>query len=84
MIQNVKKRYSMKTISKEVEKEILSKTYLTMADVYKLLPIGKNQSDKLFRQIEAKAKADGKKLFITRPRVIPTYLFVEYIKQEGL
>lgn len=68
----------------EKRKEILSKEYLTMSDLYELLPIGRNQSDKLFHQIEKEITNEGKKLFITRPRVIPTKYFKRFLEREGL
>lgn len=74
----------MKQITKERQKEILSKSYLTMADIYELLPIGRNQSNELFHQIEEEVKEDGKKLFITRPRVIPTSYYKRYMERERL
>lgn len=74
----------MKQITRERQKDILSKTYLTIADIYELLPIGKNQSSKIFHQIEQEVLDDGKKLFTTRPKVIPTSYYLKYMKEERL
>lgn len=61
------------------QQEILKKTYITIADVYALLPVGKNYSSKIFRDIEAELKEKGIPTFKTRPRVIPTeYLLKRY------
>ena len=70
----------MKNPDKEKRNEILNKPYMTINDLYQVLPVGKNQSKKLFSQLEEKLKKDGIKLFKTTPRVIPT----KYVKQEYL
>lgn len=69
----------MKEISKNEQIAILEKTYITKEDVYKVLPIGKNYSSKIFNEIEQELKEMGVSLFNTRPRVIPTeYLLKKY------
>lgn len=49
-----------------------------------MLPIGKNQTSALFRQIEERFKADGNKQFTTRPRVLPKDYVIKYLKGERL
>lgn len=66
----------MKRLDKERQKEILNQTYLTITDVYELLPIGKNYASKIFRDIEAEMKQKEIPLFITRPRVVPTEFII--------
>lgn len=71
----------MKTVTIEKQKEILNKTYITMDDVYNLLPIGKNYSAKIFKEIEADMKKKEIPCFITRPRVIPTEMLIDKFPQ---
>ena len=49
-----------------------------------MLPIGKNQTSTLFRQIEVQFKEDGFKQFITRPRCLPKEYVIKYLKKERL
>ena len=60
-----------------MSQEILNKTYITIADVYAVLPIGKNYASKVFRELEAELHNRGIPTFNTRPRVIPTEIFLE-------
>jgi len=70
-----------KTVSLEKQKEILNKTFITIDDVYNLLPIGKNYSAKIFKDIEAEMKQKDIPCFITRPRVIPTEMLLSRFPQ---
>lgn len=63
------------------QQEILNKPYITIADVYALLPIGKNYASKIFREIELELHEQGIPTFNTRPRVIPTEIFLEKFPQ---
>ena len=67
----------MKTISNEEKQEILSKTFLTIDDLYKVLPVGKNQAARIFKDIEKECKRKEIPLFITRPRIIPAEMLLE-------
>jgi hypothetical protein len=71
----------MKTLTKEKQKEILNKTFITIDDVYNVLPIGKNYSAKIFKDIEAEMKRKEIPCFITRPRVIPTDMLIARFPQ---
>lgn len=62
----------MKNINVQDQKLILSKAYITMEDIYKLLPIGKNYAAEIFHNIENELSEKGIPRFQTRPRVIPT------------
>lgn len=44
----------MKGTTKEIQNEIKQKPYLTINDIYKYLPVGKNQASKIFHEIEKK------------------------------
>lgn len=69
---------------KQTNEDIMSKTFLTMQDLYELLPVGKNQASKIFRSIEEDCKKKEIPLFITRPRVIPAEMLFEkypYLKR---
>lgn len=63
------------------QSEILSKTYITIADIYNLLPIGKNYASKIFREIEDELKEKGIPLLVTRPRVIPTEYLIKHFPE---
>lgn len=67
----------MKEINKLDQLSILNKAYITINDIYKVLPIGKNYASKIFREIEDELREKGKPLFITRPRVVPTEYLVK-------
>ena len=67
----------MKELEKDVQKKILDEAYITIEDIYKLLPIGKNYASKIFRDIEQELKDKGYPMFNTRPRVIPTEFLVK-------
>lgn len=56
--------------------------YLSMKDLYNLLPIGKNQSDKLFKTIEQSLVDEGYTLFITRPRVLPKDYVMKFLRER--
>lgn len=71
------KKGHMKNISNEEKQEILSKTFLTIDDLYKVLPVGKNQAARIFKDIEKECKRKEIPLFITRPRIIPTEMLLE-------
>lgn len=63
------------------QSEILSKTYITISDIYALLPIGKNYASKIFREIEEELKEKGIPLLNTRPRVIPTEYLIKRFQE---
>lgn len=65
----------------EEQREILLQTFITIQDVYKILPVGKNRAAKIFREIEEECKAKNIPLFITRPRVIPTEMLIKKYPQ---
>lgn len=67
----------MKNLSVEEQREIVAKTFLTIEDLYKLLPVGKNRSAKIFKEIEDDCKRKEIPLFISRPRVIPTEMLLD-------
>ena len=79
-LRGMNRKATMKNPDKEKRNEILNKPYMTMNDLYEVLPVGRQQSNKLFKQLEKKLKDEGIKLFVTTPRVIPT----KYVKQEYL
>ena len=58
--------------------------FITIKELYEMLPIGKNQASNLFRDIETKFKEDGYKQFITRPRCLPKKYVMEYLRKERL
>ena len=64
-------------VSIEEQREILSKTFITINDCYKILPVGKNRAAKIFREIEEDCKKKEIPLFITRPRVIPAEMLIK-------
>ena len=69
----------MKGTTKDIQNDIRQKPYLTINDIYKYLPIGKNQASKIFHEIEKEMEADGTPNFITRPKVISArYFFKKY------
>lgn len=64
-------------VSIEEQQEILKKTFITIDDCYKVLPVGKNRAAKIFREIEEDCKTKNIPLFITRPRVIPAEMLIK-------
>lgn len=55
---------------------------MTMEDFYKVLPVGRKQSDRIFKDLENKLRDEGVELFITHPRVIPTECLKKYLKEK--
>lgn len=73
----------MKNPKQEKINEILNQPYMTKNDFYLVLPVGRNQSDKMFNDLEEKLKNEGISLFETRPRVIPTKYFLRELKKTN-
>ena len=72
----------MKNPEKDLRDKILKQPYITSDDVYKVLPVGKNQSSKIFNDLYDELARKGIPLFATRPRAIPTRYFKEkYLKR---
>lgn len=71
----------MKTLEIEKQREILRKSFITIDDIYNLLPIGKNYSARIFKEIEAEMKEKEIPMFITRPRVVPTEMLIDRFPQ---
>ena len=67
----------MKQIIKEERDEILKNPYITAEGVYKVLPVGKNQAYRLFKELYDDLEKKGVMLFNTLPRAIPTKYFKE-------
>lgn len=67
----------MKNPDREERKKILSKPYMSREDFYKVLPVGRNQSDQMFSNLFRELQDKGVQLFDTRPAVIPTKYFKE-------
>lgn len=67
----------MKRPDRETIKNILSQPYMTREDFYKVLPVGRNQSDKRFNSLIEDLRSKGIEIFETRPQVIPTKYFKE-------
>lgn len=72
----------MKNPDKETLKKILSQPYITMDDLYKVLPVGRKQSDHIFSDLEKKLGDEGVELYVTRPRIIPTESLKRYLKEK--
>ena len=68
-------RWLMKEVLKDIRDSILRNPYMTANDVYKVLPVGKNQATKMFNDLYAELEEKGVKLFQSRPRTIPTREF---------
>ena len=65
----------MKNLNRLERDEILKQPYITSNDVYKVLPVGKNQSSRMFNDLYLELQDKGIPLFQTRPRAIPTKYF---------
>lgn len=67
----------MKELIKEERDEILKRPYISAADVYKVLPVGRNQAYQMFKELYDELESKGVMLFKTLPRVVPTKYFKE-------
>lgn len=48
---------------------------MTANDVYRVLPVGKNQAAKMFNDLYVELEEKGVRLFQSRPRTVPTREF---------
>lgn len=58
--------------------------FINNKQLREIIPIGINQSKKMFRTIEEQFKQDGFKQFVTRPRVLPKDYVIGYLRKEKL
>ncbi|MBQ2658597.1 MAG: hypothetical protein IJF87_08530 [Erysipelotrichaceae bacterium] len=65
----------MREIQKEERDTILKSPYMTANDVYRVLPVGKNQAAKMFNDLYVELEEKGVRLFQSRPRTVPTREF---------
>ncbi len=56
------------------------KLYLTVDDIYKLLPVGKDQARKIAKELQEKAKEKGYFIPDTHKFLVPTKFFKKEIK----
>jgi len=73
----------MKNIDRNKRNNILKNPYMTADDIYHVLPIGKNQAQKMFNEIYNQLIDEGITLFKSRPKTIPTKVFKERILKNG-
>ena len=65
----------MKNIDRNKRNDILKNPYMTADDIYHVLPIGKNQAQKMFNEIYNQLIDEGVTLFKSRPKTIPTKVY---------
>ena len=65
----------MRQIEKENRDQILKGPYMTADDIYQVLPVGKNQANRMFNVLYEELKERGVRLFESRPRTVPTKEF---------
>ncbi len=64
----------------EQQLEILQKSYLTSADIRKLVPIGEKESYRVINEILEDMESNNIPIFKCRPKLVPTKYVIEKLK----
>ena len=66
-------------ITYEKQAEVISKAYLTIADIRNLVPVGESKAREIMRQVRAEMIKEGAPIFNYHTLIAPTERVLKYL-----